>query len=169
MPPTGITSIVESATNLPVIIEGAMSAAIEAQIKSSLGTIKFIKEIGFDADGNLITVPFTYTKDSQTRTLSVPLITLVQVPSINIDKVEVNFKTKIHEIERTEFSASLQLDLKYKSPCFKASLSAQAKYATGTEVQREFSLDLTVLASQQDQPKGLAKILEVYEKMITDN
>ena len=61
------------------LIGGPLNAVVEAQAKSALATVNFIKETSFDKDGNLINVDFKYNREGEEFSLTVPFLTLLPV------------------------------------------------------------------------------------------
>ncbi len=75
-----------------VCVAGPLIAVINAQAASALTTVKFINEVGFDADRNSISVSFNYNTtnatsgDIQENSMSVPILTILPIPFIRVSK-----------------------------------------------------------------------------------
>jgi hypothetical protein len=69
---------------------GPLTAAVNAQAKSSLSTLAFVKTVGFDDNGNARTVDFRYettnatTGVRQETTLRIPTLAIVPIPFIQV-------------------------------------------------------------------------------------
>ena len=69
---------------------GPLIAVINAQAASALTTVKFINEVGFDADRNAINVKFNYNSTNATSgeitesSMSVPILTILPIPFIRV-------------------------------------------------------------------------------------
>ena len=86
--------------DFPNLIGGPLNAIVEAQAKSALATANFIQEVAFDKQGKAVHVDFTYSRKNrdgraQDFTLSVPFLTMVPIPYIQIDNAEFEFNAKI--------------------------------------------------------------------------
>src|SRR5262245_51333864 len=82
------------------LIGGPLNAVVEAQAKSAITTANFIKEVGFQKDGKVVNVDFTYNRKNdngsdQEFTLTLPFITMLPIPYITINSAEVEFNAKI--------------------------------------------------------------------------
>ncbi len=113
-------------------------------------------------------VPAVY----QTQLLEVPILTMLPIPNLKLDKVVIDFNAKITSSEYTKTSDSLDLkvdaQMSFKFLFFSVDLkvSAAMKRASesGTNVERQYSMQVHVEASQADMPSGLERILGVLEK-----
>lgn len=184
--PTPSTDLVGELNSIDFknMIGGPLQATVDAQIASSMATIDFIKTVCFEeSSGNapvkLVMVDFTHTKPNidpltgvvSTATptietkLQVPLIALVQVPSLRIEHVTVDFNVKLTSVQTatvsTDINASTDVSVKTKKVNFKVSASFQRKTAASIEVKKEYSLSVSVKAVQDELPPGLEKVLNL--------
>src|SRR4051812_33551245 len=95
------------------LIGGPLSAIVEAQARSAITTAAFIREVGFDKDGNVINVDFNYTrKDNdgldQDFTLTVPFLTMLPIPYVTVESGTIEFNAKITSV--TESNAEESFD-----------------------------------------------------------
>ena len=154
-PNTNSGSKVASALNsIPFgnIIGGPLAACVRAQAEAAQTTIDFIR--GFtmtnselDPEGvEPITVTFTFIMNGEKTRMTVPLMTIVPIPYMHIDYVNLNF-----------------------TACDDGKM--EAKYATEgytrTEddeqsVSVESKMGINVRASASSMPSGMAKMLEFF-------
>lgn len=160
------------------LIGGPMNAAIQAQANAALSTVDFIKSVGFDKDDKVVNVVFKYGTKSDEQTLEVPLLTIVPIPFIRIDDMNINFKasmsqsTESEESEKKskEVSASLTAGASYWFAKAEMSASVSSKKdSTSTKNSKysvEYTIDVGVHAVQDDMPAGMAKILNILTTTI---
>ena len=98
-------SISEQFKGLPMedLIGAPLIAAANAQGKLANLTKNFIQEVGADENGKIRNVNFTYGKtykkspksddiEEVDKTLTVPLLAIVNIPSLSVKKVNVDFE-----------------------------------------------------------------------------
>ena len=159
------------------MIGGPLQAAVDAQVASSLASVDFINKVGFTAPGadgkrELVMVDFTHTRkdvnDAGTEVpkeihIKVPLLAMVQIPSLRIEHVLIAFNAKLNSVETRSVSDKLGIDVSvgggFGPVNFKVSASYQRQSASGLEVKKEYSLNVNVKAVQDEIPAGLEKIL----------
>lgn len=81
------------------LIGGPLTAAITAQAMAARSTYEFIKEVGLQSkDGvtSAVNVTFMYQKDGEMVKLIVPILTIVSIPLIVIDEIDIQFKASIN-------------------------------------------------------------------------
>jgi len=153
-----------------MMIGGPLQAAIDAQVASSMATINFIKQVGFDENGEIRTVEFKYKKTksdgtAEDATIDVPLLSMLPIPSLRIDSVDINFNAKLNSVQTTEVKDELKVGVEAKAGwgpvSFKVTASYQRSSTTGYKVEKEFTLNVRVKAVQDEIPAGLEKILNL--------
>ncbi|MCA0383366.1 MAG: DUF2589 domain-containing protein [Bacteroidetes bacterium] len=175
-PSTNLTSELNN-INFHKMIGGPLQAAIEAQTASAMATINFINAVGFtEVDGKkeLVMVDFSHTKkdvDAEGKEVTsesfikVPLLAMLPIPSIRIETVDINFNVKLNSVETANTSDKLNVAAEVKGGfgpvSFKVSASYQRQSSTGVKVEKEYSLNVKVKATQDEMPAGLEKILNM--------
>lgn len=180
------------------LIGAPLNAAIEAQAEAAQVTVDFIQRVGFTNPqgdtppgapakefnfGDVRTLTFQYEKvgaDGKPAkvSLTVPILSVVPVPYIRIDDMTIDFTAKINEIEtqetKTALSASAEVSGSYSSwlsPVrvgFKASMSYNRNTSSSSKFEKEYQMHVTVRAVQDEMPAGLAKVLQILEKIIVE-
>jgi hypothetical protein len=169
------------------LIGGPLIAVVNAQAQSALATVNFIQSVGFytDKDGSthVMNVDFTYSKkaggDSGTETaceLHVPLLSIVPIPYLRVEEVNIDFLAKITSIqereviEKTETTTNLRAKAKWGwgSARLSVNYSNQRNTRTGEKVQREYSMGVKVRAVQEEMPPGMEKLLAIMESLIEE-
>ena len=177
------TDLVSELNNIDFakMIGGPLQAAVQAQASSSIASIDFIKEVGFekDADGNLTGVRYVdFVYDEKTgevdddgnevtisKNIKVPLLSMVQVPSLRIETVDVDFNVKLNSVQTQNVSSKLGINADVSGGWgpvkFKVSASYQRSSSSGVEVKKEYTMNVKVKATQDEIPLGLEKILNL--------
>lgn len=188
-----------------VYVGGPLQAAIQAQTAASMATVDFIKQVGFEDDGDATTadalryVDFKYKKSTpnphfgktslqlsdenlpaDTNTtdqflesevaIKVPFLTMLTIPSLRVDEVDINFNARLSSVETrsvsTKFALDAKLGLKFKFINFKASASYRRNTTQGTKVEKTYNLGVRVRAVNEELPEGLNRVLNLLEDSI---
>ena len=171
------------------MIGGPLSACIDAQEQAAVSSVNFIDRVGFDPQnpGHVINVDFKYRRDGEDVVLSVPLLTIVPIPFISIDTVNISFKAALKSIN-TEDAIDADRESSYDSTNSK--YLGIGSYLKSAQIQRtvmrgsvstkkdsvatqnsvysiEANVDINVIARQESMPGGLAKVLEMLNQAIS--
>lgn len=167
------------------IIGAPLQACIEAQAMAAQTSWKFIQEVGLQVntetgEKEVVNVSFLFEKQGQTSRISIPLLTIIPIPYIAVNTVDINFKANImasknieeKQEEVTEGSTNLTAHGKLGFGIFNLDARFEANYSSkkdskATRESRysvEYTMDVAVKATQDDMPAGLAKLLEVLNK-----
>jgi sRNA-binding protein len=171
------------------IIGSPLKAAIEAQTMAAQTTWKFIQEVGLNTDekGNktAVNVSFDFLQNGKMARLNVPLLTIVPIPYIAINSIDIAFKAKINAessthteaSESSDTSASGKFEAKIGWGPFSAKLEASASYSSKKDSKAtqdskysvEYTLDIAVKAGQESMPAGLARVLDILNNSLSVN
>lgn len=166
------------------IIEGPLKACIEARAMAAKATWNFIQEVGLNTDPETgekkaVNVSFQFIKDGRVDQLNVPLLTIVPIPYIAIQTIDIAFKDNISASAsslsssvKNESSTTEDAAVGHANPnqgLFKQSTDFHANYSskkdsTATQDSKdsgEYTMDVAVKAGQDSMPAGLAKVLEL--------
>ena len=183
------------------LIGAPLNAAIEAQARAAMTTVDFIKAVGLDENEKVkyITfkmkqvvpevprvdevigtgtaakpqVPAEPAKPATTKDVSieVPLLTIVPIPFIRIDDMNIAFKASLTESGessnevKTGVAATVTGKGSYNTFFTKYEMSATVsskRDSTSTRSSKysvEYNMDINVHAVQDDMPAGMAAIL----------
>lgn len=133
---------------------------VDADGMAAKATSDFIQNVGFDEKGELRTVQFSYQQvvpgvGVKRYTVSVPLLTLVPIPILGIDKAEISFTTKIVEMSQGDSQAPKLLA--------KIASDAQAKNDAASETT---NIKFTLTMSRSDVPAGITGIFGLLSNNI---
>ncbi len=164
------------------MIGGPLKACIEAQSMAAKTTWEFIQEVGLTVDPETnekkaVNVSFSFIQNGRTVQLNVPLLTIVPIPYIAINSIDINFKANISasssSVSETSSSTSLdagaEVTAGLKVGPFHMDAKLKANYSSkkdskATEESKysvEYTMDIAVRAGQDSMPAGLAKVLEL--------
>ncbi|WP_310463652.1 DUF2589 domain-containing protein [Sphaerotilus sp.] len=177
VPSTNLTSELNN-IDFRKMIGGPLQAAVDAQVASSLATVNFINNVGFETaeDGKktLVMVDFSHTRKdvdaegnevNKEVAIRVPLLAMLPIPSLRIEHVIIDFKVKLNSVESSKVSDKLGVSVSagggFGPVNFKVSASYERQTSTGVEVKKEYALTVNVKAVQDEIPAGLEKILNM--------
>lgn len=164
------------------MIGGPLKACIEAQAMAAKTTWDFIQEVGLNTDPETgekkaVNVSFSFIQNGREVQLNVPLLTIVPIPYIAINSIDINFKASISassssvnetsSSEAVDAGADITAGLKIGPFHMDAKLNANyssKKDSRATEESKysvEYTMDIAVKAGQDSMPAGLAKVLEL--------
>lgn len=167
---------------LSAISSEARSSLYRSQAMAAKTSWNFIQEVGLNTDPETgekktVNVSFQFIKDGRMAQLNVPLLTIVPIPYIAIQSIDIAFKANINassssstvENESTSIDAGLAGSTSLKLGPFKLSADFHANYSskkdsTATQESKysvEYTMDVAVKAGQDSMPAGLAKVLEL--------
>ncbi len=171
------------------LIGGPLDAAIKAQAMAAKTSWEFIQQVGLNTneqtgEKNAVNVTFYYNKNGNLTKLIVPLLTIVPIPYIAIDDVQIDFKANISaaassttvDKSSSKVAAGVKGGTSFKAGLFSIKADFNANYSskkdsTATEKSKysvEYTMDVSVHAGQSDMPAGLASVLNILQSSITD-
>lgn len=154
------------------LIGAPFVAVMESQIALAQGTKEYIDAIGFDEEEKLKTISFDLpakagVEASKPERIEAPLLAMVPVPSLMIDKVSVDFQMEIkasfQEHKQLQKSQDETLDgvqEESKSRTTMIGKLSEAKNST-RKTNQSAKYQFHVEASLQPQPEGLNKMLDL--------
>lgn len=138
------------------IIGGPLAACVRAQAEAAQTTIDFIR--GFtmtnselDPEGvEPITVTFTFIMNGEKTRMTVPLMTIVPIPYMHIDYIDLNFTADITACDDGKMEAKYATEGYTRTEDDEQSVSVESK------------MGINVRASTSSMPSGMAKMLEFF-------
>ena len=164
------------------IIGGPLKACIEAQAMAAQTSWQFIQEVGLNTnpetgEKEAVNVSFQFMQNGRMSQLNVPLLTIVPIPYIAIQNIDINFKANISasssSVNETSSSQAIDagLDVSAKAGWgpFSVQANMKANYSSkkdskatqNSQYSVEYTMDVAVKAGQDSMPAGLAKVLEL--------
>lgn len=173
---------------LPIedLIAGPLIASAQAQGKLAGVTTDFIQSVGMEEGANgasrkARTVDFSFQRPvnnedgsvaSETANLSVPLLSIVNVPNLSITEANVNFNMEVKSatVDKSEKAASATVSASYKSwyspvkASFSGTVSTKNQSTRTTDNTAKY--EINVKAQDKGTPEGLLKVLDMLNASI---
>jgi len=159
--------------SLPIdhLIAAPLVASAKAQGQLAMITADFIEEVGFDENGKVEYVEFSYemvnADGDSTNTevsLSVPLIAIVNVPSLSVKEVTIDFEMEIKTSTSSERSSEVNLSAKVSAGWLTGRASFEGSVGTSKQTKRSTNQTATYtinVNARDDPPEGLSKVLDI--------
>lgn len=173
-----------SGLDMGALIGGPLKAACDAQIMMAKATSDFIEHVGMDdvdqhGVKKIRTVDFSFERPSTSGdgngigmekvNLSVPLLSIVKIPTLAVDDVNVTFDMEVKSSVCSEESSDKNLQgsagASYKAGPFSASVSIKGSISAHESNTRtsdnSAKYHVQVHAKDTGMPEGLAKVLDI--------
>lgn len=169
-----------SGLDMGALIGGPLKAACDAQIMMAKATSDFIQNVGMDAANasgvrKVRTVDFSFQRPStagdgkgigmEKVNLSVPLLSIVKIPALSVDDVNVTFDMEVKSSVSSESSADEKVEAEAKAGFFGASVSIKGSVSAHQSNTRKSDnsakYHVEVHAKDSGMPEGLAKVLDI--------
>ena len=143
------------------IIGAPLMACIKAQQASAQVTWEAIREMGFDksdksaGEEEVAMVSFLFQQGGFKRKITVPLLTLIPIPYMQIDYVDLKFRADMSTTSEGELTA------KYSN-----TMDSQAARTSKYNVTNE--IDINIHATTSGMPAGIAKLLDIFTNQCID-
>ena len=166
------------------LIGGPLSACITAQADAAKAALDYVKMASMKESTlgteslEPETVTFTFVVDGQKRMMVVPLLTILPVPFIRIEHVDISFtaditacnviKAETEEKTVTKgmpvYRPGTRLLAKYTAPTRDTTTEKKGESSSGIEVQNLIEVDIHAVTSEM--PSGMARLLEVFNTQL---
>lgn len=167
-------------TGLPMreLIGAPLFAAAEAQEKLASTALDFYKRIGYDEDGKKTRIlEFTVERPVEgeptnivKQTVKAPFIGLVPIPSLLIDRIDVDFQMEVTDTNVNKSDSQASIETNASAKWFTVQASVSGKVSTSRETTRTTNqtakYQVHVSASQQPQTEGLSKLMDIMASCI---
>lgn len=173
-----------SGLDMASLIGGPLKAACDAQTMLASATAKFIEDVGLepaDKDGKrkVRTTSFSFTRAATDEngnsigqeevSMEVPLLSIVKVPTLGIDEVDVTFDMEVKSSTSAESSSDKKGELDAKAGLkigpfhmdvqIKGSISCHEKNTRSSDNSAKYHVN--VHAKDFGMPEGLSRMLDV--------
>lgn len=182
----GDANVADSFRGLPMreLIAGPLLAAAEAQQKLASVAWDYFQKIGFETDqngkptGKTRTLDFTLNRPIEQngelqvmeQRVQAPFIGLVPIPSLLIDRVDVDFQMEVTATNTTTEKSEASAESKISAKWWVVSAEVSGKVSSSRENTRSTNqtakYQVHVSASQQQQTEGLSKLMDIMASCI---
>ena len=164
-------TIANQFTGLPIenLIAAPLLAAAEGQKSLASTTAQFITEVGMDDKGNTKSVTFNYDDGSEKVVLDVPLLSIINVPSLCVDSVDVEFNMEVSTQSSTKSStdSSATVNASAGFGCWKASFEGKVSHHSESNRSSDTSAKYSIsVKGKQEKPEGLMKVMDMLNSSI---
>lgn len=168
------------------LIGGPLTAACDAQVMLAKATSDFITDVGFE-DKKVRMVDFSFSKPEEIENadgsikivktdynVSVPFISIVSVPTLQVDNVDVSFnmevKSSFSETKKSDRAAAFSAEGGGRIGPFSVKVKVSGSISSSTESQRKSDNSakyaVRVTAKQTGTPEGLSRVLDILQQSI---
>ena len=165
------SNIANQFTGLPIenLISAPLLAAANGQKALAATTAQFITEVGMDSSGNTKSVKFNYEDGTEQVALNVPLLSIINVPSLCVDEIDINFDMEVstQAASKSSTDTSAELTVKGGFGCWSAKFTGKVSHHSENSRQSDTSAKYTVSVKGKDKkPEGLMKVLDMLNSSI---
>ena len=186
--PSTVATNALQAIPFAALIGGPLDACIKAQAAAAKTSWEFINQVGLTIDPvtgekKAINVTFQYNNNGKMTTLIVPLLVIVPIPYLAIDKVSIDFLANISagssSASETSSDTELGVDVTAEASLnigpFSLTVKANANYSSkqhskasqDSSYSVEYTMGVQVEGGQADMPAGLTTILNILQGSIS--
>lgn len=175
------SNVTDKFKGLPMreLIAAPLIAAAEAQQELAATAWNFYKQIAFDDDGKTARVlEFDIKRPIQQdgvmttmpQSVKAPFIGLVPIPSLLIDRVDVDFQMEVTDTSNVKSTINAKVETKVSGKSWLISAEISGKVTTARENTRMTNqtakYQIHVTACQQPQTEGLSKLMDIMASCI---
>lgn len=152
------------------ILGAPLSACVNAQEEAAQATLQYLNEVVFtqagDDDSSLepVTVSFYFESGGQVHRIVMPLLLIMPVPYLQIDRVDLTFQATVTESRMNHDTRKLSLKAKYSAPGDSAEVSNETK----AEYMNKRCIDINLSVTSADMPMGISKLLEIFNNQLVE-
>lgn len=160
--------------DMGALIGGPLTAAADASIMLADSTADFINRVGFDPDGKVRTVAFSYQKRSANEDgtsnldemkLDIPMLAIVPIPNLQLDEVNVLFDMEVKQSESSQKSLDVGVGFNGQAKIGPVKISISGNVSVHQENTRKSDnsakYHVDVRATNHGTPEGLARVLDM--------
>lgn len=162
------------------VVQGAELKAVqtvEKQVEGKVTTETKQETWKINVEETRKAVPALFQK----MNIEVPILTMMPIPFIKIEHADIDFNVKINSVSSTSSNESSNTNVSNKtdasikggwfnkysaSTSLSASFSNQKSSSSSEKVQKDYSLNISIHAVQDDMPAGMSRILDILEESI---
>lgn len=152
------------------ILGAPLSACVNAQEEAAQATLQYLNEVVFtqagDDDSSLepVTVSFYFESAGQVHRIVMPLLLIVPVPYLQIDRIDLTFQATVTESRMNHDTRKLSLKAKYSAPGDSAEVSKETK----AEYMNKRCIDINLSVTSADMPMGISKLLKIFNNQLVE-
>jgi len=143
------------------LLTAPLKACVDAQAQAASATADYIENVGFeyDPEENVfkpVTVSFVYRTVEGEKKFTIPLITVVPVPYLQIHNVNLSFATELSVTDSGRLEGKVSTNDKNKRTETQTS-----------NFSSDIKVNVNIKASTSDMPMGISQLLKAMQNNIT--
>lgn len=143
------------------LLTAPLNACVDAQAQAASATAEYIQNVGFQYDAREkiykpVTFSFTYTTENGKKRYTIPLISVVPVPYLQIHNVNLAFSTEISTTDGGELIGKISAGDKVK-----------VETTETTDFSSALKVNVNIKASTADMPMGISHLLRAMQNEIS--
>lgn len=146
------------------ILGGPLVACVGAQRDASFAAYNFMREVtmntGEDGEAEPVMVSFSFIKDGKKLKLNIPLLTIVPLPFIQIDYVDLAFTANVTATE--ERNGEAHLTAKYSTETGDEQEDKTEDGSSMSSFTDQNIMKVNIRAVTSDMPPGIAKMQQIF-------
>ena len=135
------------------LIGAPLEACVNAQAQAARTTYEYISEVGFDVkseyEWEARTVSFTFMMEGVMKQITVPLLTILPLPYLQIDTVDISFTADVSVNSEGKMMAKVS-----------NATDSEAVKQSSLNFQSQIGIDIKA-SSAGNMPVGIAKLLDI--------
>ena len=164
-------SVSTAFSGLPIetLVGAPLNAACAAQNALADATLEFVQRIAFgeEGTGDMQIARFNIVRGSETLSIEVPLLVILNVPSLVINSVHIDFTMTVKSSQKVTSAFKVGVKASARFGFVKVNASVSYNRNTSRESSQQATYNFSVDAAQQV-PPGLTTVLSIMEKFILD-
>ena len=150
--------------NFGALLGAPLKACVDAQAQAATATSDYIDRVCFkyNPQTNVYeteTISFTYTTDEGEKRITVPLISVMPIPYIQIRHVDLKFAADVSVSDG-------QLVAKVATENNSDKAKKEENEDMTTDFKSDLKVDINIKASSADMPMGVARLLQFMQQNI---
>ncbi|MBR6844342.1 MAG: DUF2589 domain-containing protein [Bacteroidales bacterium] len=150
--------------NFGALLGAPLKACVDAQAQAATATSDYIDRVCFkyNPQTNVYeteTISFTYTTDEGEKRITVPLISVMPIPYIQIRHVDLKFAADVSVSDG-------QLVAKVATENNSDKAKKEENEEMTTDFKSDLKVDINIKASSADMPMGVARLLQFMQQNI---
>lgn len=150
--------------NFGALLGAPLKACVDAQAQAATATSDYIDRVCFkyNPQTNVYeteTISFTYTTDEGEKRITVPLISVMPIPYIQIRHVDLKFAADVSVSDG-------QLVAKVATENNSDKAKKEESEEMTTDFKSDLKVDINIKASSADMPMGVARLLQFMQQNI---
>lgn len=150
------------------LLTAPLNACVDAQAQAATATTEYIKKVGFIYDSHdkvyrPVTVSFTYNTELGAKRFTLPLITVVPVPYLQIHDVNLVFSAEVSAVDGGHLEGKVSTKNQTRRTTTEMEMTEQQSSAMDSSLR----VNVNIKASTSDMPMGVSKLLQVMQNYIS--